>query len=356
MTNLDAHTLAQAIARKAQGLPEMTLMEVCGTHTHAIFRYGIRQLLPKNVRLISGPGCPVCVTDNADLARALWLAAQKDVVFCCFGDMLRVPCGKESLLSLRAAGADVRICVSPMDALALAKELPRKRIVWFGVGFETTAPHTAALIEAAERGGVPNISVYSVHKTMPQALRALMSGQNRISALLCPGHVAAITGAEAFRFVPNELHMPAAVAGFEAEDILAAVLALVTMLRGGTPSLVNAYPRAVKSEGNKTALALTEKIFEPEDALWRGLGLIPGSGLKIRKEYEAFDATKRFKIEETAVPAAAGCRCGEILRGLAEPTDCPYFAKTCTPQSPLGACMVSAEGACAAYYKYGGTI
>lgn len=355
---MNAAALAKAIAEQAKGLPDTTLMEVCGTHTHAARRYGIRQLLPENVRLISGPGCPVCVTDNRDLAKALWIAGREDVAFCCFGDMLRVPCEEESLLSLQAAGADVRVCVSPMEALAFAKAEPKKRVVWFGVGFETTTPHTAVLIEAAARDGVANIGVYSVHKTMPQALRALLGdeGEARVDGLICPGHVAAITGAEAFRFVPEELGLPAAVAGFGAEEMLRAILALLEMLRAKKPGLVNAYPRAVTSEGNETAKALVETVFEPQDALWRGIGKIPRSGLGICPEYRAFDAAARFCPPDIPVPEAAGCRCGAILRGLAEPADCPLLGAACTPQSPLGACMVSTEGACAAYYRYGGAL
>ncbi len=353
---MNAAALSDAIKAQAQGLPRMTFMEVCGTHTHAMRRYGIRQLLPENVRLISGPGCPVCVTDNRDLAKALWLAKQENVAFCCFGDMLRVPCGKESLLSLQGAGADVRVCVSPLDALAFAADEPRKRFVWFGVGFETTTPHTAAVIEAAAKEKISNFSVLCAHKTMPAALRALLCGDIRVDGLLCPGHVAAITSAEAFRFVPEELGLPAAVAGFGAEDLLRAILALVGMLREKKPGLVNAYPRAVRSAGNKTASALVETIFEPANALWRGIGEIPQSGLSLRAEFRAFDAAACFDVPDIEVAEAAGCRCGEILKGLAEPADCPLFGTACTPQNPLGACMVSTEGACAAYNRYGGAL
>ncbi len=351
---MDFRSLQSEIENAALGLPPVTLMEVCGTHTHAVRRLGIRQLLPGNVRLISGPGCPVCVTDESDLARALYLAKRKDVVFCCFGDMLRVPVGGESLLALSTAGADVRACVSPMDALRHARETSEKSVVWFGVGFETTSPHSAALVEAAAAQGIKNLSMLSAHKTMPPALRALLRENNRVDGLVCPGHVAAVAGAEAFRFVPEELHLPAAVAGFGAEEILLAILALVRMVRGGRPALVNAYPRAVTAQGNATAQALVEKAFEPCDALWRGLGRIENSGLRLRAEYGEFDAAKRFSIPDLPVSGARACRCAEILRGLVEPFDCPLFGAVCTPGEPVGACMVSAEGACAAYYNFGG--
>ncbi|HWQ58931.1 MAG TPA: hydrogenase formation protein HypD [Clostridia bacterium] len=346
--------LRREIGRRADGLPETTVMEVCGTHTHAVWRNGIRQLLPANIRLVSGPGCPVCVTDEADLARALWLAKQKNVSLCCFGDMLRVPCGEESLLALSAEGADVRVCVSPLDALAAAREEPARTFVWFGVGFETTAPHTAALAERARKLGIPNLCILSAHKTMPEAIRALLSGESRVGALLCPGHVAAIAGAETFRFVPEELRLPAAVAGFEAEDILAALAAILGMLRAGKPNLVNAYPRAVTPHGNQTARALQEMVFEPCGAVWRGLGAIPASGLKLRKDFADLDAQKRFSIPQFSLSEPRGCRCAEVLRGTLEPTGCPLFGRTCAPQNPVGACMVSSEGACAAYYSYGG--
>jgi len=351
--NAGVEALRREIAARADGLPDTVVMEVCGTHTHAMRRYGIRQLLPGNIRLVSGPGCPVCVTDGRDLARALWLAGQRNVTLCSFGDMLRVPCGKESLLSLAAKGARVRVVVSPLEALQLARAEPRRAIVYFGVGFETTAPLTAALVDQAGRQSIPNLSVLSVHKTMPEAVRTLMRSGARVDALLCPGHVAAVAGAEAFRFVPEELRLPAAVSGFEAEEMLLALAALMGMLRAKKPGLVNAYPRAAAPYGNPAALALLEGVFEPRAANWRGLGEIPASGLALRGEYAGFDAEKRFDIPLTDVPEPAGCRCADVLRGLLEPPECPLFGSACAPQSPVGACMVSSEGACAAHYAYG---
>ena len=352
MSNIEL--LTEKIAVTASGLPRMTIMEVCGTHTHAIRRYGIRQLLPGNIRLVSGPGCPVCVTAEEDIACALALAKQPNVTLFCFGDMMRVPCGEESLSLLASRGADIRIALSPLDALAFAKEHPAREVVWYGVGFETTTPHAAALLEAVKRDRVQNLSVFSAHKTMPNALCALLCDSSHVDALLCPGHVASITGAEAFRFVPDALHLPAAISGFAPEELLAAILALVTMIKRGKPSLVNAYPRVVKPLANETARALVDEWFVPSDALWRGLGEIPLSGLALRPEYAFFDAIKRLSPVLEPIKTRTGCRCGDVLRGSIEPCDCPLFGRACVPQHPLGACMVSSEGACAAYYQYEG--
>jgi len=346
--------LTEKIARAAEGLPQVTIMEVCGTHTHAIRRYGIRQLLPPNIRLVSGPGCPVCVTAEEDIARALALAKLPNVTLFCFGDMMRVPCGDESLLLLASRGADVRIALSPLDALDFAKKNPAREVVWYGVGFETTTPHTAALLEAAQRDHVPNLSVYSAHKTMPNALCALLSVSSHVDALLCPGHVASITGAEAFRFVPEALGLPAAISGFEPEELLVALLALIAMCQSGKPSLVNAYPRVVKPSANQTARALVESWFTPCDAVWRGLGEIQQSGLALKPEHRFYDAMQRLSPSIEPMLSHSACRCGEVLRGVIEPVDCPLFGKACVPQHPLGACMVSSEGACAAYYQYEG--
>ena len=347
-------TLTEKIAQAAQGLPQTTIMEVCGTHTHAIRRHGIRQLLPPNIRLVSGPGCPVCVTAEEDIALALALAKQPNTTLYCFGDMMRVPCGNDSLLQQLSRGADVRIALSPLDALTYAKEHPAREVVWYGVGFETTTPHTAALLENAKRENIKNLSVFSAHKTMPNALRALLSKDSRVDALLCPGHVSSITGADAFRFLPEELHLPAAISGFEAEELLVAILALVKMRKSGNAALINAYPRVVKSSPNETARALVDAWFAPCDALWRGLGMIPQSGLSLLPEHAQYDAFKRFALQPVAIPVRNACRCGDVLRGEIEPSECPLFGKACLPQHPLGACMVSSEGACAAYYQYEG--
>ncbi len=346
--------LSEKIALAAQDLPQVTIMEVCGTHTHAIRRHGIRQLLPQNIRLVSGPGCPVCVTAQEDIALALALAKQQNVTLFCFGDMMRVPCGNESLSELASRGADVRIALSPLDALAFAKEHPTREVVWYGVGFETTTPHTAALLERAKQEYVSNLSIFSAHKTMPNALRALMRAGARVDALLCPGHVASITGAEAFRFLPEELSLPAVISGFEPQELMIAILALVTMLQRKTPGLVNAYPRVVRADANNTARALVNEWFMPCDARWRGLGEIAQSGLCLKPEHAAFDAVTRLRPAVLLAAPATGCRCGDVLRGSIEPMECPLFGKVCLPSQPLGACMVSSEGACAAYYQYEG--
>ncbi len=346
--------LKEAIASFAAGIERITIMEVCGTHTFSIRRFGIRELLPDNIKLVSGPGCPVCVTAQKDIAAALCIASQKDVIFTCFGDMMRVPCGDTSLYSLYEEGKDIRLVTSPFDAMKIAEDNPSKQVVYFGIGFETTAPLTAALIEAAEKKGMENLSVLSAHKTMPQAIIQLLGGGSSVDALLCPGHVAAIIGSDAFDFVPEKLGMPAAVAGFEAYDIMSAILCITRMLSKGEKKCINMYPRAVCNEGNKEAIEIINKVFRKGTALWRGLGEIAGSGLEIQEHYSSFNAALRFDIIVDAVPEAKGCICSQILCGRKGPPDCVNFGRTCTPQSPMGACMVSSEGNCAAYYRYGG--
>lgn len=344
--------LKKGIERLAKSLGPVTIMEVCGTHTASILRYGIQELLPEQIRLVSGPGCPVCVTAPRDLAAALSIAKQDNVIFTCFGDLMRVPCGGESLYSLYEKGKEIRIVTSPLDALSIARENPDQQTVFFGIGFETTAPLTAALIEAAAEGEVENLSVYSAHKTMPQALRALLQNGSRIDALLCPGHVAAIIGAKAFSFVPEELALPAAVAGFRADEIMAAIFIILDMLRQGQKKCVNMYPQVVREDGNQEAFALLDKVFAPVDALWRGLGEIEGSGLGIRERFRHFDAAQRFDFSIMESDEPKGCLCRSILQGKSIPTDCVNFGQACTPQRPLGPCMVSSEGSCATYYRY----
>lgn len=349
--------IRKRIEEIAGELGQITVMEVCGTHTANIHRYGIQEFLPENIRLVSGPGCPVCVTDQKDIAAALSIAEQENVIFACFGDMMRVPCGNISIYSLYESGKDIRVVTSAMDALQIARENPEKQTVYFGIGFETTAPQTAALIESADELSIRNLSVLSVHKTMPQAIRQLLGNGSGIDALMCPGHVATITGTEAFDFVADELKLPAAVAGFEAYDIMAALLRILHILHNGEIKCVNMYPRAVTAYGNKEALSLIYKIFEPCDALWRGLGEIKGSGLGIKERYKEFDAAHRFDLraadikEPENTKEAASCICARILCGKSIPTDCVNFGRECTPDMPLGPCMVSAEGSCAVWYK-----
>jgi hydrogenase expression/formation protein HypD len=329
-----------------------TIMEVCGTHTMSIARWGIRTLLPPELRLISGPGCPVCVTDTATIAEALALAAMPGVIFTCFGDMLRVPAGSKSLAQLQAEGRDIRIVLSPLDALSLAEANPERQVVFFAAGFETTAPLTAAVVESARSRGTANFSVLSAHKTMPQAIAALLPG-SAVDGLLCPGHVAAIVGSDAFDFIPQRLAKPAAIAGFEPLDIMLAIAYLVRGLAQGQAVLLNCYPRVVKPDGNPTALALLEKVFAPCAATWRGLGEIAASGLALRPAYAEFDARTRFALTPENFADNPACCCGSVLRGETAPQDCPLFGASCTPDKPAGACMVSSEGSCAAAYKYG---
>lgn len=346
--------IEKKIAGLAEGMGQATIMEVCGTHTASVRKYGIRELLPGNIELISGPGCPVCVTTQQDVASAISMANQDGVIFTCFGDMMRVPCGDRSLYTLYEGGKDIRIVTSPLGALHVAQGNPDRQVVYFGIGFETTAPLTAALIEAADECGIENLSVFCAHKTMPQALTELLKNENNIDALMCPGHVASIIGARAFSFVPDRLRLPAAVAGFEAYDIMAALYCIVLMLRKGEMKCVNMYPRAVTGDGNREALSLLYKVFEPCDAQWRGLGEIKGSGLRIKERYRKYDAAFKFDLSKEDIQEAGGCICERILCGKGIPTDCVNFGRDCTPHRPLGACMVSSEGSCAAYYHYGG--
>ena len=348
--------LVKALVRRLGDLAAPAIiMEVCGTHTMAAARFGLKSLLPEKVKLISGPGCPVCVTDQHDLDKFLALGDQPRTVLASFGDMLRVPGSYTSLEKERARGADVRFVYAPLDALDWACGEPDKQVVFFGVGFETTMPTTALAVKTAAAMGLDNFSLFCVHKTMPGALRGLLSGgEVQVSGLLLPGHVTTIIGAGAYEFIPREFGVPGAVTGFEPLDMLLGVEAILRQLQEGRPRVDNVYPRAVQVQANPQARALLEEVFEPGDALWRGLGVIPGSGVKIRGEYEKFDAQARFApiLAQVPPPPPSACRCGEVLRGVLHPRDCPLFNKACNPSQPLGPCMVSSEGACAAAYRY----
>jgi hydrogenase expression/formation protein HypD len=350
--------LVREIVRRIERLQApATIMEVCGTHTMAAARFGLRSLLPEPVELISGPGCPVCVTDQVDIDAFLALGDEPDVVLTSFGDMLRVPGSRTSLERRRAQGAAVRVVYSPLDAVTLAAQEPAEHVIFFGVGFETTMPVIALAIRLAAEQHLENFSVLCVHKTMPAALRALLaSGEVRVSGLLCPGHVTTIIGAEAYDFIPQEFRLPCAVTGFEPIDMLLGIEAILRQMHAGVARVDNVYTRAVQVHPNPKAQALLAEVFEPCDASWRGLGVIPGSGVKIRQPYARFDARARFPgVWEHLAPAPASpCRCGEVLRGVLRPKECPLFHKACTPSQPIGPCMVSSEGACAAAYKYDG--
>jgi hydrogenase expression/formation protein HypD len=349
--------LVQDLARRLKELamPPATLMEVCGTHTMAAARFGLKSLLPPQVKLISGPGCPVCVTAQADLDAFLALGRQPEIILASFGDMLRVPGSQTSLERARAQGADVRVVYSPLDAVEVAKQETAKTVVFFGVGFETTMPATAMAVKLAAAQGLDNFLVFCVHKTMPAALRALLAGgEVRVSGLLLPGHVTTIIGTEAYDFIPKDFGVPGAVAGFEPLDILLGVESLLRQLTRGQAFIDNVYPRAVQAQANPRARELLAEVFAPADAVWRGLGLISGSGAKIQERYAAFDARLRFpQVWAELVPSPPSpCRCGEILRGVLTPKQCQQFAQGCSPSQPLGPCMVSSEGACAAAFRY----
>ena len=331
------------------------VMEVCGTHTMSIFRSGLRSLLPDGIELISGPGCPVCVTSASHIDAILALAERDNCRIALFGDLFRVPGSSGlSLANASAQGAKVDIVYSPMDSLDLARKHPDQEVIFLGVGFETTTPGVAATILAAHNSGIDNFSVYSTHKVMPPPLLALLNDPDlAIDGLLCPGHVSTIIGAGAYQPLVDQYGLACVVGGFEPADILQALILLARQIGAGEAKVENVYTRAVDWQGNARARQMVEKIFQPVDMEWRGLGEIPDSGLAIREEFGHFDAARRLAV--TLVPAEEpkGCRCGEILKGKQQPPQCPLFGKGCTPGNPIGPCMVSSEGTCAAFYKYG---
>lgn len=347
--------ISQNLIKKIQSVSqkEVRLMEVCGTHTVSIFRSGIRSVLPPTISLLSGPGCPVCVTDQAEIDAFIELARIEDVIVTTFGDLMRVPGTRSSLQKESAAGRDIRVVYSTFDALEIARKNPARKVVFLGVGFETTAPTIAAAILSAAQVNVENFSVISAHKLVPPALEALMTAADvRIDGFILPGHVSVIIGLNAYRPFFDRYQIPCVVAGFEPIDILQAISMLAEMLESGSTALDNAYPRAVTAEGNIKAQQILAEVFEPTDACWRGIGLIPQSGLKIRETYAAHDALQRFDIRVPDAKTPPGCACGEILTGTKTPPECVLYKKVCTPMDPVGPCMVSTEGTCAAYYKY----
>ncbi len=344
---------------------KLTFMEVCGTHTMAAARFGIRTLLPKNVALISGPGCPVCVTPVGYVDHAIALAERSEVTVCTFGDMMRVP-GSDlddsegasfnainSLNTVRARGADVRVVYSPLDALRIAEEESKRQVVFLGVGFETTAPGLAASILRARDRKTDNFSMLVAAKTVPEALTALAQSRDTvIDGFLCPGHVSAVLGTFIYQPFADQYHLACAVAGFEAEEMLEGIACLVEQIKEGNRRVDNCYPSVVKPEGNRRALEIMWSVFEPCDSQWRGIGSIPNSGLQIRSEFSHFDAKMRFDVTLPAAREPKGCRCGDILKGALRPEECSLFGNRCTPSNPRGACMVSSEGACAASYNF----
>ncbi|WP_443770375.1 hydrogenase formation protein HypD [Anaerostipes sp.] len=329
---------------------KIRIMEVCGTHTHEIFRLGIRKILPPQIELISGPGCPVCVTPVGYIDEAVMLALEKDAVICTFGDLIRVPGTKMSLSDARSKGAKIQIVYTPLDAVELAKKNPEKQYVFLAVGFETTTPAACLAVKRAKEENLSNFSLLVANKTMPNAYEALKGSAD---AFLYPGHVNAITGTKLCEELTKE-GVSGVVAGFTAKELLTALAVIIEKSKTGKPFFVNCYPRVVKSEGNLPAQKLIAEVMESCDSEWRGLGIIKNSGQKLRKEYKSYDARLKFQLPKIEGRSNPACRCGEVLQGKCKPSDCKVFGKACNPQHPVGACMVSNEGACSAYYQYGG--
>ncbi len=345
----------QAIRQTVAGFDQtMTFMEVCGTHTMAIYQHGIRALLPESIRLISGPGCPVCVTPVAYVDQAVALARRPETIIATFGDMVRVPGSSSNLLQEQARGAKIKIVYSPLDAVALAEKNPDNDVVFLGVGFETTTPTVAGAVLTAKRKNLNNFYVLCSHKTMPGPMAALAGDPElQVDGYLCPAHVSAIIGANAYQPLVDAYRVPCVVTGFEPLDVLQGVLMLARQVVAAEARVETQYRRVVKPEGNLKAQGILCQVFEPCDARWRGIGDIPDSGLKLRSDYARFDAAQQLPVEVETAVEPQGCLCGEILKGKVCPNDCPLFATTCTPEDPVGACMVSSEGTCAAEYKYG---
>lgn len=330
--------------------PKLRIMEVCGTHTHEIFRLGIRQLLPSDVELISGPGCPVCVTPADFIDEALFLAEERNATLCTFGDLMRVPGSRGSLMSARRNGASIRVVYTPLDSVAYAREHPEEETVFLSVGFETTTPASCLALSHALQEGLTNFSLLTANKTMDAAYYAMAKSAD---AYLYPGHVCAITGTSVLKKLASE-GISGVVTGFTAAEILTALSVILTKGKRGVPFFANCYPRVVPDDGNPAARRLVQKFMEPCDARWRGLGTMPGSGMRLREGYAAFDTRKKFHLPEMEDRSNPACRCGDVLQGKCLPGDCPLFAGHCTPDHPIGACMVSREGACSAHFQYGG--
>ena len=330
------------------------LMEICGGQTHAIMRYGLDQLLPSEIELVHGPGCPVCVTPLDQIDRALAIAARPDVIFCSFGDMLRVPGSQYDLFSIRARGGQVRVVYSPLDAVKLAQENPSKQVVFFAIGFETTAPPNVMSILQAQALGLKNYSVLVSHVCVPPAMHAILGAHgNRVQGFLAAGHVCTVMGYWEYPAVAQQYHVPITVTGFEPLDLVQGILMTVLMLEQGQVEVQNAYPRAVTYAGNRAAQAMIQKVLQPIDRNWRGIGTIPQSGWGLRPEFSAFDAEQRFEVGHIQTQESPLCIAGQILQGLKKPGQCPAFGAECKPEHPLGAPMVSSEGACSAFYRYG---
>ncbi|QDG49535.1 hydrogenase formation protein HypD [Persicimonas caeni] len=346
-----ARTLAKSIARRVTR--PWTIMEICGGQTHAIVRFGIDEMLPDEITLVHGPGCPVCVTPVERIDRALELAARPGVILCSFGDMLRVPGSGRDLLSVKAAGGDVRVVYSPLDAVEVAEKHPDAQVVFFAVGFETTAPANAMAVKEAKRRGLDNFSLLVSHVLVPPAMEAILAADdNRVQGFLAAGHVCTVMGTQAYAPIAARHRVPIVVTGFEPLDLLQGIDMCIAQLEEGRSECENQYVRSVREGGNPAAMSVIEDVFEVADRDWRGLGSIPTSGFRLRADYAAFDADAKFAFADEPTEESTECIAGEILRGVKKPRECPAFGKNCTPEHPLGAPMVSTEGACAAYYKF----
>ncbi len=354
--------LSSAIKRETQPERQYNLMEFCGGHTHAIFRYGIQDLMPENLRFVHGPGCPVCVLPIGRIDHAIKLALQQDVILCSYGDMLRVPASdRKSLLKVKAEGADIRMLYSTMDALKIARENPDREVVFFAIGFETTTPPTAVAIKQAAALGLNNFSVFANHVLTPAAIQNILQspevrdiGSISIDGFFGPSHVSSIIGSRPYEFFAEEFQRPVVIAGFEPLDVMQSTLMLIRQLNEGRYEVENEYTRVVTRDGNLKAQQLVAEVFELRRSFeWRGLGLVPYSAMKIKSAFSDYDAEEKFAIETRPVPDIKGCECPTILRGAKNPTDCKLFGTVCTPENPMGSCMVSSEGACAAYWSYG---
>lgn len=345
------------LAKEMQDFPlrsEMRIMEVCGTHTTEFFKTGVKGLFPAGLSLVDGPGCPVCVTPNEYLDRAIEIGKKYNPIITTFGDMVKVPSSYSSLGKERANGMDIEIIYSPLDAIELAEKFPEREIIFISIGFETTAPSEAVAVLEARKRNIKNFSVLAGNKITPPAVKALLDAEEvNIDGFILPGHVSAIIGVKGWRFIPENYHKPCVIAGFEDHDLIRSTLILMKLCRNNKNDIMNEYTRVVKENGNPKAQETMYQVFEKSDSLWRGIGIIPGSGLALREAFSEFDALKKFPVTMPEPREPKGCRCGELLRGLVTPDECPLFTKACTPEHPVGPCMVSTEGPCAAYYKYG---
>lgn len=332
---------------------KVNIMEICGTHTTAISRYGLRQIIPETIDLISGPGCPVCVTPASDIDRILEIIENYDISIFTFGDMLRVPGSKSSLYNKKSEGKDINICYSPADALNFARKNPSRPVIFLAIGFETTVPLTSVIIKRAYMEKINNFYIYNTHKLIPEALESLLKDkQIKIDAFLCPGHVSTVIGSIPYNFIAEKYRTPCVISGFEPYDILESIGMIIKQLKGGRHEVQIQYRRVVKEEGNPTAVKSIYEVFDKSDSIWRGLGNIPGSGLKLKENFLKFDAKINFPVKKIKSTEPPGCQCGDILKGIKKPFECGLFSKVCKPDNPIGPCMVSSEGSCAAYYRY----